>query len=648
MLFLAFLILVRCGKDSPVKPQQPRPVPARITITPQSPALSKIGQMSTLNAVVLDENGAEIADPGVSWSSDNTAVASVSSSGVVTARRYGNARISATLGSVSAGVTVSVVSSSARIAISPPMVSLPAIGQTAQLSVKVHDGNRDLASRTSVVWTSSDPALATVSPSGMVTAQGRGTVKITATYGSVSATVGVSVMTSDLDKAVLIALYNATNGPNWTNNDNWLSEAPVGDWHGVETDGDDRVVELRLTQNNLEGPIPAELGSLDRLEALDFWNNRLNGTIPPELGQLSDLGTLWLAGNELTGSIPPELGKLKNLWQMSLAGNQLSGNIPGALGRAAGLSTLFLSNNALSGPIPSEFGQLKNLWELYINNNRLSGEIPSALGQLTRLTHLLLSNNPDLSGALPSTFANLPLVTLRLGGTSICAPLTTEIQAWLQSIREKDVDDCADPDRDALIAMYNGTGGRNWTNSTNWLSYEPLSAWYGVTTDSNSRVTALNLENNNLLGPLPAELSRLTELSTLNLSSNAALYGSLPHQFTDLNLQSLILNGTNLCSPSDESFKSWLREIPNKDVAECNDSNPEWSALVALYFSTNGPNWTNDSNWLSEAPLGDWARRDGQFHRPSDRDRPKRQQPEWVGAGWSERPRKSSKLESVR
>ena len=43
------------------------------------------------------------------------------------------------------------------------------------------------------------------------------------------------------------------------------------------------------------------------------------------------------------------------------------------------------------------------------------------------------------------------------------------------------------PDRAALVAFYNATGGANWTNNTNWLTNVPVGQWYGVTTDASSR-----------------------------------------------------------------------------------------------------------------------------------------------------------------
>ena len=59
----------------------------------------------------------------------------------------------------------------------------------------------------------------------------------------------------------------------------------------------------------------------------------------------------------------------------------------------------------------------------------------------------------------------------------------------------------AELDRAALEALYDSTGGANWTTSTNWKIADDLGAWYGVVVTSDGRVTELNLGNNNLVGP---------------------------------------------------------------------------------------------------------------------------------------------------
>ena len=134
------------------------------------------------------------------------------------------------------------------------------------------------------------------------------------------------------DEAALVALYNATDGPNWRRNTNWLTDAPLGDWASVSANritSNDRVVGecvtvLSLGNNQLSGEIPAELGSLLNLRRLDLANNQLSGEIPAELGSLLNLRRLDLANNQLSGEIPAELGNIPTL---VLDGNRLTGRV---------------------------------------------------------------------------------------------------------------------------------------------------------------------------------------------------------------------------------------------------------------------------------------------------------------------------------
>ena len=231
------------------------------------------------------------------------------------------------------------------------------------------------------------------------------------------------------DREALVALYNATGGPNWRNNHNWLSNAPLGQWYGVTTDSSGRVTELDLHDNGLVGRIPSELGGLSSLRQLFIHQNQLNGGIPAELGSLSNLTWLVLHTNQLSGRIPAELGNLSNLVFLSLGHNQLSGGIPANLAQLTQLINLNLRDNRLSGRIPIELGSLSNLGGLYLNRNQLSGQIPSQLGNLSNLEHLHLSHN-RLSGKIPSQLGNLSNLTwVLLSGNQLTGCIPQELES---------------------------------------------------------------------------------------------------------------------------------------------------------------------------------------------------------------------------
>ena len=84
-------------------------------------------------------------------------------------------------------------------------------------------------------------------------------------------------------------------------------------------------------------------------------------------------------------------------------------------------------------------------------------------------------------------------------------------------------------ERQALIDIYNGTGGAGWTTSTNWNGVAGTECtWYGVTCDvGQTTVTGIDLNTNNLTGSLPATLNNLTGLVTFYVNDNQ-LTGSIP------------------------------------------------------------------------------------------------------------------------
>ena len=204
------------------------------------------------------------------------------------------------------------------------------------------------------------------------------------------------------DRAVLIALYHSTGGANWVANANWLSDRPIGEWHGVTTDSNGRVVWLELGGNQLTGEIPPELGGLSNLTGLVLYGNGLTGEIPPELGRLSNLTRLDLGDNQLAGEIPPELGRLSNLRELGLGFNQLTGEIPPELGRLSNLTSLTFDGNGLTGEIPPELGGLSNLNHLVLGGNPLTGCIPEGLRDIEH-NDLVELNLPDCGAATTVT-----------------------------------------------------------------------------------------------------------------------------------------------------------------------------------------------------------------------------------------------------
>ena len=509
------------------------------------------------------------------------------------------------------------------VTVSPATHELTVFGMTVQLTAEVRDQNARVMVGATVTWTSSANSVATVDASGLVTAVGNGTATITASVGSVQGTaeitVGPDLVGPDLDRAALVALYNTTDGLNWVDAENWLTDAPLGNWYGVDTDTSGRVVRLDLAgrwdsdarediPHGLSGPVPTELGSLTNLELLNLGTNDMTGPIPTELGNLANLESLSLGNNGLTGPIPTELGNLANLTWLSLGYDGLTGPIPSELGNLANLEFLYLGYNSLTGPIPPELGNLANLTRLNLYANSLTGPIPPELGSLASLESLHLSWNA-LTGPIPESFLEIEaLEQFRFErNADLCTPGAIDFVTWLEGIETVSGPYCNESDVGVLNLLYETSGGPDWTNSTGWLETPALDEWYGVTADALGRVEALDLTGNGLAGRLPANLGELAHMTELRIAGNTGLSGSFPSSLTRLSLVELHYADTALCAPFNASFQTWLNGIPSHEgtAAECAPWS-DYEVLEVLFEATGGPNWTNNDNWLTDSPLRNW------------------------------------------
>ena len=287
---------------------------------------------------------------------------------------------------------------------------------------------------------------------------------------------GFTVVASP-DAAGLTAFYGATGGPNWVNKDGWLSNDPIGDWYGVDTNAGGRVVKLDLRGNGLQGPLPSDLkdtlpflqtlylggnGGLTecvREDLLDVQTNDLKsldlptcedtcawgGALPDpdNQGLVADCEALLAARDTLTAGQPN--GRLNwsarehiGTWRgVVREGNPervirleikqpplLWGYISREIAKLSGLQVLTLANAGLRGEIPEELKDLANLNTLNLQGNQLTGRIPRELSGLTSLHTLDLSDN-ELEGGIPERLTSLVnLQTLRLDGNQFsgCIP----------------------------------------------------------------------------------------------------------------------------------------------------------------------------------------------------------------------------------
>ena len=533
------------------------PVPTTVAISPDTVAFSALGQTARLAAEVRDQVGRVMEGEPVAWSSGDTLVATVDSAGLVTAMRTGATTVGATAGSASATAVVTVTQSAGRVVVSPPAATI-ALGDTLRLTAEAFDENGYAVADAEFDWTSSDLSVAQVDGQGLVTGVAEGRTTVTAVADGARAASEITV--ENPDRAALVAFYNATDGPNWVDNTNWLTDAPLGEWYGVTTDASGRVVGIRLmgrwdggwVPHGLSGAIPPELGSLSNLTSLVLSHNALSGVIPPELGELSNLRRLELSENYLSGEIPGEMGKLLNLGFLGLRSNNLTGVVPGEIRGLANLWALDLNENSLTGQIPTWLRELSNLKSLYLGGNNLTGEIPAWLGELSSLVQLHLGGN-NLTGEIPPELASLAnLRDLYLYGNALTGKIPSEL------------------------------GGL-----------------------SNLRHLLLG-DNDGILGPIPFELGRLENLEALGLGGTDL--GALPITFVNLHITRIFQecdNDNGICAPGTSEFAVWREGLEDGDrLAFCNAA--DHATLTHFYELTGGGGWTDSEGWLSGPGLKEW------------------------------------------
>jgi uncharacterized protein YjdB len=167
---------------------------ATVTVAPSTASLV-VGATVQLAAQLRDSGGNLLTGRTVTWSSGQTAIATVNASGLVTGRAAGSATITATSEGKSGTAAITVtVAPVATVTITPSSASV-VVGGTTQLSAELRDASGNVLSGRTVAWTTAIPGVATVSAAGLVTGVATGSASITATSEgkSGSATVTVSV-----------------------------------------------------------------------------------------------------------------------------------------------------------------------------------------------------------------------------------------------------------------------------------------------------------------------------------------------------------------------------------------------------------------------------------------------------------------------
>ena len=368
-LLLCFSLIAACGpKEDPV-----------IAVTgvslDQSSLTLDIGGTANLTATVSPSNATNKA---VSWSTSNQSVATVNN-GTVTAVAPGTATITATAGGKSGTCSVTVnkkVIAVESIELDGYELSLD-VGEKAVINVTV---NPEDATYNNVAWSSSSPRVVAVDDEGNITPLDYGESTITAKVGDKFASCLVKVIDKKEPeiRAILMEIYNALDGPNWTDNKGWGTDEPLEDWSHIYYIKGYGVSRIDFNRGGLKGEIPSCIGDLTSLRILSINNEpALTGTLPDSFSKLVNLENVRIYNTGMT-SLPDVFSALDSLSNVAIFYNsQMTGQLPESLGTLNALKWINLNHNSFTGSIPASYARFES--NLRLGGNRLTGKIPRSI-----------------------------------------------------------------------------------------------------------------------------------------------------------------------------------------------------------------------------------------------------------------------------
>ena len=415
----------------------------------------------------------------------------------------------------------------------------------------------------------------------------------------------------EVSKKILIDLYQATGGNDWSDDTNFGSSQDICTWIGVFCYDESaypsrkgQVQQIDLSHNNLHGSLPSNFYSLPYLESVNFEGNPdLVVDLSQGLYSAQHLKVLNLSKTQATNL--DSLRKAPSLEVLYIRDMGLEGAIPDSLFYLTDLKVLHASENKFAGPLPESIGSLTSLEELTLNNNDLTGQLPDSLGQLSLLQILTLTNNA-FGGVLPKSLEQMTsLRTLSIQRIPI------------------------DGNPNSIKGPGIGGSVPIFANHRQLTKLQLENQRFSGRLDSNflansptGEAVEIDLRNNQISGEVPASLTSKRFLS-LYLAGNAIQ--NVPREiFSEFTSTCDLIQdwmGGDVASVGCEAFLCrpgmWApqgRATLSRACERCLDNTSVWGQnycesgqsssesereiLVNFYNSMDGRNWKIDDNWL--------------------------------------------------
>lgn len=330
-------------------------------------------------------------------------------------------------------------------------------------------------------------------------------------------------MQLDRQKDALYHIYSRCNGDQWADNTNWCSDAPLEEWYGIEVNEMGYVTSIDLSSNNLTGDLNLNCASdfkyMDSFNfndnAIDYIDVRGNGVVEMALfhnccrQDLRVEGIAEVVVDDCDGmsGVSGECGSLV-LKNCSFAPE---GSISGMTAKDAYVYNCQMESCGITSKIlVFEESSTYDTWYAYTEDRlEIVNSYCSTIcgGDFMDDTDIILQN----ATLWRSNWDEYSLMTLNC---------TIKGEDWDELFDDEAGNDGSE--QIVLMRLFNLANGSEWTDNTNWGSDKPLDEWYGITTDAEGYVTAIDLKGNGLsAATLILDFRNLSRLASLDISDNS-------------------------------------------------------------------------------------------------------------------------------